>query len=202
MCLSIDLPCRCPSMIPIHVSVHAITSPLLSCSQLVMVTEPVFASVANVLSGFDGIPSIQSVRLSELEVKHGITQVQHCRASHRQHAQLHHSSTALALRSDFGLTSLQSPSGPTCPPAGQPFVALVHLMACPPAVMKYLCRTNNLHRCHTAACQLGSLWDCKATILCLSDPLGVCACRLQRACSSCTLMPIWCTASCAQRLWC
>ncbi len=68
-----------------------------------MVTEPVFASVANVLSGFDGIPSIQSVRLSELEVKHGITQVQHCRASHRQHAQLHHSSTALALRS--GLVS-------------------------------------------------------------------------------------------------
>ena len=69
-------PATVPPVIPHSICVHAIHSPpLLSCSQLVMVTEPVFASVANVLSGFDGIPSVQSVRLSELEVKHGITQV-------------------------------------------------------------------------------------------------------------------------------
>ena len=75
-----------------------------------MVTEPVFASVANVLSGFDGIPSIQSVRLSELEVKNGLTQVRHCCASYRQQITAPAKINNAGLASRPGLTSLQSPS--------------------------------------------------------------------------------------------
>ena len=50
-------------------------------NQLVMVTEPVFASAENLLRRFEGLPpgvvkSRRDVQLSELEVKAGLLQVQ------------------------------------------------------------------------------------------------------------------------------
>ena len=139
-----------PRVITRVISVHAIHLPLfLSCSQLVMVTEPVFASVANVLSGFDGIPSIQSVRLSELEVKHGITQVHHV----APHTGSMHSSITSPQRWPCTKTwshLIAEPWWPHLPASREPIVDLLHVMACPPAVMKHLCHTiaNKLHRCH------------------------------------------------------